>query len=92
MYIFASVWNIGCLHLVFLSGINLGTCYTWIQVGWQALPSGPGWGQGNEVFPVGGLLDGDKMLVAASGEGFLVTERSPKVKGVSGQATCSKCR
>ena len=47
------------------------------------LPSGPGWGQGNEVFPVGGLLDGDKMLVAASREGSLVTEQSPKVKGVS---------
>ena len=47
------------------------------------MPSGPGWGQGNKVFQVGGLLDGDKTLVAASREGSLVTERSPKVKGVS---------
>ena len=58
-------------------------CYAWIRVGWQALPSGPDWGQGNKVFQVRGLLDGDKTLVAASGEGSLVTEWSPKVKGVS---------
>ena len=57
--------------------------YTWIQVGWQVLPSDPGQGQGNKVFPVGGLLDGDKTLVAASRKGSLVTEWSPKVKGVS---------
>ena len=50
------------------------------------LPSGSGWGLDNEVFQVGGLLDGGKTLVAASGRrggGFLVTEQSPKVKGVS---------
>ena len=47
------------------------------------LPSGPGWGQDNKVFQVGGLLDGDRTLIAVSGKGSLVTEQSPKVKGVS---------
>ena len=47
------------------------------------LSSGPGWGLGNKVFQVRGLLDRDRTLVAASGGGFLMTERSPKFKGVS---------
>ena len=47
------------------------------------MPSGPGWGQGNEVFQVGGLLNRDKTLVAASEKGSLVIGWSPKVKGVS---------
>ena len=48
------------------------------------MPSGPGWGLGNEVFQVGGLLNGNKTLVAASkGGGSLVIEQSPKVMGVS---------
>ena len=47
------------------------------------LPSGPGWGLGNKVFQVGGLLNEDRTLVAVSGGGSLVTEWSPKVKGVS---------
>ena len=46
------------------------------------MPFGLGWGQGNEVFQVRGLLDEDKTLVAVSREGSLVTEQSPKVKGV----------
>ena len=50
-------------------------CYTWIRVGQQALPSGFGWGLGNEVFQVRGLLDRDKTLVAASGGGGVLGDR-----------------
>ena len=58
-------------------------------------PSGPGWGLDNEVFQVGGLLDGDKTLVVVSGGGGGVHDYRMVTQGQGGflgQATRSKCR
>ena len=60
------LYLVATLSLFVMADNHICRCYTWIWIGQQALPSGSDWNLDNEMFQVEGLLNKDKILVAAS--------------------------